>query len=149
MFVFLAIFDNQSRLANLPINPHLESKIMLYHGTMQPKIVPDNPTLGFFIKSARLAKNYSQKQLAELTGLNFTYLSKIENDKTDYPPTERVIIALARELDLDAEELIFLTGKIPQSYQQFTIENYDKMPALFKKLRNDPDQLKKIIDLPD
>lgn len=103
-------------------------------------------TLGYFIKNARQLKKYSQKQLAKLTGINFTYLSKIENDKTDHPPTERVIAALARELNLDEEELIFLTGRIPQKDRKFLRENYHEMLVLFRKFRANPSLLKRILN---
>lgn len=45
-------------------------------------------------------------------GFDFTYLSKIENDKTP-PPSVAAIIQLAGVLEADANELITLAGKAP------------------------------------
>lgn len=103
-------------------------------------------TLGNIIKNARKAKNYSQRELAKLSGIDYTYLSKIENDKTDYPPTERVIRLLARELDLNGEELIFLTGRIPENVREYLIENYHTMPIFFKSLRANPELIKRLLN---
>lgn len=44
--------------------------------------------------------------------VDFTYLSKIENDRMP-TPSAKAIAALARELDADADELSILAGKIP------------------------------------
>lgn len=86
------------------------------------------------ILEARKSKGYSQRYLAELVHLSFTYLSKLENDRADTPPSEDSIRLLARNLDLDEEELIFLAGRIPQCYQELLKQNYKTMPGLFRRL---------------
>jgi len=77
------------------------------------------------VRELRKTLGFSQKLLAERVGINFTYLSKIENDIMP-PPGEKTLIALARELDADADELFGLAKKIPSS--------------LFKQL--DPEKVK-------
>lgn len=79
-------------------------------------------TFGQRLRELRKAKNLSQRDLADKVaarfkaddcrGFDFSYLSKIENDKTP-PPTVPVIIHLAHVLDADADELITLAGKVP------------------------------------
>lgn len=101
-------------------------------------------TFGKLIRQARKDKGYSQRDLAKLIGLDFTYLSKLENDRADYPPKEEVIRSLARQLDLDAEELIFLAGRIPQRDEGFLRENYKVMPALFRRMQENPDFAQKV-----
>ena len=96
-----------------------------------------NQTLGNLIKMARKAKNYSQRELAKQIGLDFTYLSKIENNKVDYPPREEVIRTLASNLDLNSEELIFLAGRIPQKDSELLKRHYQTRPALFRQMRKD------------
>lgn len=108
-----------------------------------------NQTLGNTIKQSRKAKNYSQRELAKLVEIDFTYLSKIENDRTDYPPKEQVLRAIARQLDIDEDELIFLSGRIPQDNKEFVKQHYDKMPVLFRRLRENPEQFKKMLDESD
>lgn len=101
-------------------------------------------TFGQLIRQARKDKGYSQRELAKLVELDFTYLSKLENDRADYAPKEDVIRSLARELDLNAEELIFLAGRIPQHDEDFLKQNYQAMPALFRRMRENPDFAQKV-----
>lgn len=91
-------------------------------------------TFGELIRQARKDKGYSQRQLAKLIHLDVTYLSKLENDRAGYAPKEDVIRSLARNLDLDEEELIFLAGRIPQCYEELLKQNYKTMPGLFRRL---------------
>lgn len=70
-------------------------------------------TFGQKLRELRKAMNLSQRDLAERVGLDFTYLSKIENDKMK-PPSADAIEKLAKELDVDTDELLALAGKVPQ-----------------------------------
>ena len=94
-------------------------------------------TFGKIVKQARKRKNISQRELAKLIGIDFTYLSKIENNRTDYPPKEEVIKSLAQELELNSEELIFLAGKIPEKDRELLKQHYKTLPALFRRIKND------------
>ncbi len=96
-----------------------------------------NTTFGEQIKLARKNFGYTQRALAKLIGIDFAYLSKIENNRTDYPPKEEVIRTLAEHLELDANELIFLAGRIPQRDAELLKQNYQVMPALFRRIRED------------
>jgi transcriptional regulator with XRE-family HTH domain len=69
-------------------------------------------SFGERLRELRRAKGVSQRDLAARIGVDFTYLSKIENDRMP-PPSAKAITALARELDADADELSILAGKIP------------------------------------
>ncbi|MFB2882288.1 helix-turn-helix domain-containing protein [Floridanema aerugineum] len=101
-------------------------------------------TFGKLIREARKDKGYSQRELSKLLGLDFTYLSKLENDRADYSPKEDVIRSLARNLDLDEEELIFLAGRIPQRDENFLKQHYQSMPALFRRMQENPEFAQKI-----
>ncbi len=82
-------------------------------------------TFGQRIRTLRKDLGLSQRELAQRVGIDFTYLSKIENDRSE-PPSEAVIKRLALELSADPDDLIVLAGKIPS----------DLAPAL------DPQQIK-------
>jgi HTH-type transcriptional regulator, competence development regulator len=101
---------------------------------------------GWKIRQARKGKGYSQRDLAKLLGLDFTYLSKLENDRADYAPKEEVIRKLAEHLDIDAEELVFLAGRIPERDEEFLKQNYQVMPALFRRMQENPEFAKKIFN---
>lgn len=78
-------------------------------------------TLGNRIRALRLEAKLSQRDLADRVakrlkeddrgGFDFTYLSKIENDRL--VPSAAVILALAAELKGDSDELLALAGKAP------------------------------------
>lgn len=99
---------------------------------------------GKLIRQARKDKGYSQRDLAKLIGLDFTYLSKLENNRADYAPKEDVIRALASRLDLNEEELIFLAGRIPQQEEDFLKKHYKTMPSLFRRMRENPEFAEKV-----
>ena len=96
-------------------------------------------TFGQVIRTTRVSMGYSQRELALLIEIDFTYLSKLESDSTEYPPKEYLIHQLAHYLDLDREELMCLTGRLPEHYQDFLKQNYKAMPALFRWMRQKPD----------
>lgn len=103
-------------------------------------------SFGEFIRQARKDRGYSQRDLAKLVGLDFTYLSKLENNRADYAPKEDVIRRLAQELDLDPDELVFLAGRIPEQSENFLKQHYKSMPALFRRMQENPEFAQKIFD---
>lgn len=110
------------------------------------KIV-SNKTFGKLIRQARRDREYSQRELAKLIGVNFTYLSKLENDNADYPPSNEVIRCLAIHLNLDKEELTRLAGRIdPEDTERFRdlIKQYQEMPVLLRRLQNNPKFARKV-----
>lgn len=58
----------------------------------------------------RVAKRLKEE---DRRGFDFTYLSKIENDRLERPPSAAALIALAAELEADSDELLALAGKTP------------------------------------
>lgn len=102
-------------------------------------------TFGTLILNARKAKGYSQRELAGLVQMDFTYLSKLENNRADYPPKEDVIRALALHLELDAEELICLAGRLPQGAEELFKQYYKEMPALLRRMRDNPEYAQKVL----
>lgn len=59
--------------------------------------------LAIQIKKARLAKNYTQRQLAFEAGLSRSQIDRIENGHIN--PTVSTIFAIARTLDIPITEL--------------------------------------------
>ncbi len=58
------------------------------------------PTFGQVIRTARNSIGYSQREIAALVEIDFTYLSKLESDSTEYPPKEYVMGAIGVLLEL-------------------------------------------------
>ena len=80
-------------------------------------------TLGQRIRDLRRARELTQRELARRADIDFTYLSKIENDLPEYRPSEKVIRALATQLKADAEELVLLAEKFPKPMQDSFARN--------------------------
>ena len=99
---------------------------------------------GKLIKQARKEKGYSQRELAKHLGVDFTYLSKLENNSAKYAPKEEVIKKLAHYLNLEEDKLIFLAGRIPSEDEDLIKEHYENMPLLFRRMRENPEFAAKI-----
>jgi len=69
--------------------------------------------LGQHVKDLRTERGLTQRQLAELTGVDFTYLSKIENDRLEHTPSIKTLRDLATALGVDELELMELANKVP------------------------------------
>jgi HTH-type transcriptional regulator, competence development regulator len=105
-------------------------------------------TFGQLIRQARKEREYSQRELAKLIGVDYTYLSKLENDHAGYPPSEEVLELLAKYLYLDAQELKILSGRItPEDEKVFKelVKQYQQMPALLRRMRDHPDFAEKVL----
>jgi PAS domain S-box-containing protein len=70
-------------------------------------------TFGERLRDLRKHKGLTQNQLADKVGVSFTYISKLETGALP-PPRERTIVALARVLDTEPDELFGLAEKIPR-----------------------------------
>lgn len=72
---------------------------------------------GNVLREKRRDARISQRELAERTGLDFSYISKIENGRLP-PPAADTIVLICQVLAIPPEELLALTGKIPSSVQK-------------------------------
>jgi len=93
----------------------------------------------------------SQRALAEKVGIDFTYLSKVENSKVA-PPSDEVIRKLARELGVDVEELLALAAKVSQDELRETVARDPRLGVLFRKLQSgdlSDKQIREILDVAD
>lgn len=74
-------------------------------------------TFGQRLRELRKAKGITQRELAGIVGVSFTYLSKIENSAMP-PPRGKTIMALANALDADSDELFGLSKKLPSEFSE-------------------------------
>lgn len=89
------------------------------------------------VRELRVAKNLSLRDLAKKLEVNFTYVSKIENQKLSFGdyPSEDLIRKIAKALGADADELLILADKIPKQIK--------------KRVKERPDAFRKIAQLDD
>lgn len=69
------------------------------------------------VRELRLAKGFSQKDLAERVGIERSYIGHIESGKTQLPSRE-VLAALAKALDTDVQDLLVAAGYLPRRDDQ-------------------------------
>lgn len=84
------------------------------------------------LRQIRHSRGLSQRVLAEKVGLNYTYISKIENDRLDFSqfPSEATIRKLAEALETDEDELLLIAEKIPEAIRKRIVER----PEAFRRL---------------
>ena len=103
---------------------------------------------GELLRNLRKEKKVTQRRLAELVGIDFTYISKIENGSMD-PPAEDKIVRIAEVLDVDPDDLILAAKKVPSRFQKLIVENSNVPVFLRKASRLSPDQWSKIQKIVD
>jgi len=78
-------------------------------------------TFGKLLKSLRAKKGIGIKKMAPELGMNYTYLSKLENSKV--APSQKLINKLSIYFNYSQEELTLIAGKIPPDVQQILKNN--------------------------
>jgi transcriptional regulator with XRE-family HTH domain len=93
-----------------------------------------NPEISFGgrVRELRQAKALTLRDVAAKVGINFTYLSKIENGKLDFSdyPSEKLIRKLAKALTGDTDELLLLAEKVPDRIRERVLERPDAFVKL-------------------
>lgn len=68
-------------------------------------------TFGQILKAIRREKEVSQRELADKVGVDFSYISKIENDRLP-PPSAETILKISEVLKIPSEALLVSSGKV-------------------------------------
>lgn len=72
---------------------------------------------GEALRDLRQSAGLSQRELANKAGLDFSYISKVENERVP-PPAADTIVKLCEIMGAAPERLLSLTGKMPSDVQQ-------------------------------
>lgn len=91
-------------------------------------------TVGQRIREIRKDRNLTQRELADRVGINFTYLSRVENDRLDdeQTPREETLQKIAKALNTDADELLLLARRIPDAFRDRILSK----PGIFRRILN-------------
>ncbi len=92
-------------------------------------------TFGQKILELRRAKGLTQRELAEKMKRDFAYISKIENDKLDSPPSEGFIRELAHALGADSEVLISYANSFDRHALRKVANKMPEAGLLFRRLQ--------------
>jgi transcriptional regulator with XRE-family HTH domain len=87
-------------------------------------------TFGQKLRTLRRAAGITQRELAKKVGVDFSYISKLENDRLP-PPAADTAVKISGALGITPDELVAATGKIPPQIQQ----SVGSSPAAIRFLR--------------
>lgn len=73
-------------------------------------------SFGEYIHELRQKRELTQRVLAEKVGVDFSYISKMENDRLDHTPSLKTLQALAKALDVDELDLMNRADKVPDAF---------------------------------
>lgn len=94
-------------------------------------------TFGERLRELRKLRQITQRALASQTGVDYTYISKIETGDTP-PPSAATIHRMAEVLDANEDELMVLAGKIPaETYRALAAQLANTSPYFFHHIRED------------
>lgn len=113
-----------------------------------------NQTFGQLLRELRREKGISQRELAKKVSVDFSYISKLENDRLP-PPAADTIVRICEVLNVQPEKLLSITKKMPSDIKdlvsstpkameflrnarsmKLTEEEWDKMSKQLKQLRD-------------
>src|SRR5689334_5733917 len=96
-------------------------------------------SFGSILRQTRQKAGISQRELAARIGLDFSYISKVENDRLP-PPAADTIVAICRALNIDPDELLTLVGKLPRGVQKMMGTNRAALAFLREAQRIEPSE---------
>ena len=94
-------------------------------------------SFGRYLRALRKDAGLSQREVAAQAGIDFTYLSKIENGRVD-PPGEATLHALAHALGADAEDLLSRARKMPRDLKQLVAQGSPEKALLLRRIAQTP-----------
>ena len=89
--------------------------------------------LGKFIRQRRTAAGIGLRELARQIGKSAPFLTQLELDVDPPPASEETLLAIARELDVNPDELFALANKLPRELapeSAVEVALYRKMKAM-------------------
>jgi len=96
-------------------------------------------SFGTFLRGLRRARGRTQRDLAREVGVDYTYLSKLENDAPGFSTvSEQTLSRLAEALDADADEMITRAGKVPSDVQRILIDDFSLIREIRERAAGHP-----------
>ncbi|MCC5841861.1 MAG: helix-turn-helix domain-containing protein [Opitutales bacterium] len=99
-------------------------------------------TFGTYLRKRREAlalkrAGFSLRKVASMAGIQPSYLSKIERDQ-EAPPGEETIKRLAAALEVDADMLLAMGGKVSSELQAIILKRPELMSQVLQELKKLP-----------
>jgi len=106
----------------------------------------DGRTFGQVLRERRVAKGFSLRKFAEMVGVSPTYLSQVEQNKVEKPPTAERVRRMAELLGANADEWSALAGRVPEDLPGIIKKQPTQLPELLREASGlTPEQLKQFI----
>jgi transcriptional regulator with XRE-family HTH domain len=83
-------------------------------------VTPKNETLGEYVRARRLSLGHSYQDVADRSGLHYSYWNKLENGQYEQP-APKYLRVIAETLNAPVEDLLALAGyELPERLPAFT-----------------------------
>ena len=82
----------------------------------------ETKTFGQTLKNLRRSKGITQRELASAVGVDFSYISKVENDRMPAPAAD-TIVRICEKLGVTPDKLLAMTRKMPTHVKEAISEN--------------------------
>ena len=86
------------------------------------QVVDMAKSFGQALRELRRSKDITQRDLSMRVGVDFSYISKVENDRLA-PPSADTIVKICEVLEVSPDELLALTGKMPTEVKEMISAN--------------------------
>jgi transcriptional regulator with XRE-family HTH domain len=97
-------------------------------------------SFGQYLRRKRNEKEKSQRALAQEAGIDFSYLSKVENDVPGFASlSEPTLNKLAAALEVDPDEMITRAGKIPSDVKHMLVDDFSLIKEIRQRKRSEDD----------
>ncbi len=91
--------------------------------------------IGALLRRLRKDKGLTLLDLARETGVDRAHLSRLENNKAEYPPSEGLLVKVAKATDTDSHQLLFDNNKFPSEIVDLALnrkEIFDFLSIAFR-----------------
>lgn len=104
-------------------------------------------TFGQQLREKRVAKGLSLRKFAELIDVSPTYLSQVEQDKVETPPTVERLNRMADVLGESRDQFVSLAGRVPEDLPRIIQSRPDTIPELLRTTKGmSPEQVRKLLE---
>lgn len=102
---------------------------------------------GQVLRERRTAKGFTLRKFAELVDVSPTYLSQVEQDKVESPPTVERLMRMADVLGESRDEFVSLAGRVPKDLPRIIQSRPDTIPELLRTTKGlNPEQMRELLE---
>jgi transcriptional regulator with XRE-family HTH domain len=109
--------------------------------------VAPRKSFGQVLREKRIAKGYSLRKFADLIKVSPTYLSHVEQDKVETPPTAERLRRMADLLGESPDEFSALAGRVADDLSPIIQSRPEMLPELLRTTKSlSPEQVRQLLD---